>query len=1088
MDYARGYYRFPSISQKYIIFVAENDLWRVPCSGGVAQRITNTPGLISHPKISSDGHWVAYSAADEGTPDVYILPIEGGEAKRLTFQPTACTVVGWHPHNEIVYFRSNLSGAHPREQEIYAFEIEGGQYKKLPLGELSNLSFADDGAHCVLQKGYQDPAIWKGYEGGRCGSIWYGSMEDMSFQPLSTPQVADILPFLFQNRIYFLSDREAACNLYSYDLSGKDLQQHTFHRDYYMRWMDHSQEKVVYQMAGDIYIYDLLAKTDTKVDISLQSCGTTLRSRFVSPSRYLNGYALSPKNDEMVITTRGSMFLFPSWKGAVRRMGNGSHARYRLVRWLPCGTKIVAVTDESGEEQVVLYESKTGKRLKNYNLREQGGHIQQLLPAPKGDLLAAVVQSELHLLNMETEENVFVDEANSRYFREISWSPDGKWLVYSKYEDTFASLFLYNSEDKEIFRLTYPGAHDYSPCFDPKGRYLYFLSKRSLNPYADSLQLDYNFPATTKPYLITLQKDSYSPLSVMSSLQREENKDEDKKSSEKNGESKDSETKDSESKDSESKDSESKDQTKEEACQIDLEGICDRIQEVPLTEGRYSKLIALEDKIIVLKRPVQGQLSEPSIWEDPDRANKQLIAYDVKEQKEETLCDKVTNYEYRGLGKEMILQVGKKLRVVKVGEKVSKNSSEDYSKKSGWVKLSRVRVQVNPFEEWKQMFRDAWRWHRDFFWTSDMKGKDWLKVREKYEPLLERIRTRSELSDILWEVNGELGTSHAYVLMEEAPLISRHHVGLLGVDWELDEEKGLFRIAKIHKGDVAHCRKHSPLVEPGLNIAPGSYLLEINGVSVVSPCHPNEHLLNQANAEVLLKFSPTGEEEEAQEVTVTTLVSELPIRYQEWVEANRKIVSEKTGNRVGYLHVPDMGMAGMIAFHRDFLWQYQKDGLIVDVRHNGGGHISSILLSRLQRKALGYCKPRRGQVEMYPRQTMRGPIVVLCDEHTGSDGDIFCQAFKMMKMGTMIGKRTWGGVVGIMPDKRLVDNGIVTQPEFAFWFEEEGWQVENQGVAPHIEVENDPASVARGEDRQLEKGIEEILQQMEGLDLSMPQL
>ena len=1056
-----AYLRYPTLFEDNVVFVCEDDLWTVALAGGTARRLTNSPGIVAFPHFSCDGKWLAYSAADDGSFEVFVIPAPGGEARRLTFHPQPCTTLGWLPGTDKVVFRSSLQSPQPRQEFLYSVARQGGLWQNMQLGPATAIAFSEDNDHAVLQRGYPDPAIWKRYRGGRCGQLWYGSLSTKNFQCLSKPQTVEASPFVYQNRIYFVSDADGTGNIYSYCSDGSDRRRHTFHDDFYVRWPSHHRGIVVYQKAGSLWKLDLESGEDQELDIKLQSCGYWSRKRFVPPSKYLHGYSLSPQNDQIIINSRGQLLVTRLWHGAVKKLGPGSGVRHKLCRWLADNKRIAAVSDSDGEEQVVIYDVVKQEICQRLGKIGTGGHIQQVLPAPRGEKLALAVASDLYIVSLDIGEVKLVSRANHRYFREFSWSPDGRWLAYAKFEGEFsyASIYVYDTQTETSTRVTEEHAHDYCPCFDPKGRYLYFLSKRVFNPYQDSLQNEYNFPATARPYLIVLQANRYSPFSSMGAL--DEGDDDNDKKSEK-----------------------SKAPVKVE---IDLDGIETRIQEIPIKEGRYSSLSAIDDKIMVLDKPVAGELSEPAYWQDPVKTNQRLVAYDLKERKEKVLAKRITGYGHTPAAKKAVLQVGYRLRIVTAGEEVKEDHDYKTGKESGWFDFQRIKVQVDPRAEWRQMLHEGWRWQRDFYWREDMHGQDWQKIWEQYAPLLAKVRSRHDLNDLFWELYGELGTSHAYAVAGEYPAVPVYRVGTLGVDFEFDSASGKYRLLRIYQGDPSHRRKCSPFLAPGVGVATGDYLLAINGEEPDKEHPPQEYLHNLAGNEILIKVATSPDGQGTREVTIPTLASDLPVRYHQWVKDKRNYVNTRTDGKIGYLHIPDMAVAGLINFHRDFFWQFNKNGMIVDLRGNAGGHVSQILLAKLQREVLGYCQPRRGSLETYPYQSIDGPIVALCDEYTGSDGDIFCQAFKDLRLGVLIGKRTWGGVVGIICDKRLVDGGLLTQPEFAFWFKSRGWDVENHGVEPDIEIDNTPDDYSQGRDPQLDAAIAEILQQLVQYRQRLPQ-
>jgi len=633
------------------------------------------------------------------------------------------------------------------------------------------------------------------------------------------------------------------------------------------------------------------------------------------------------------------------------------------------------------------------------------------------------------------------------------------------------------------------------PSFDPDGKYLYFLSYREFDPVYDNLHFDLNFPRGVRPYLITLQKDLPSPFIPIPKAPGQSN---DGKGSQlpkrETGEDK------QESDRQEGKEA----KTPEElVVEIDLDGIEDRIVAFPVWEGRYGQVWGIKGKALFTSFPIEGSLSDSWIPGVPS-ATGFIEMYDFEEQKQETLVRKITSFKVSADGKTLIYRAGNRLRVIEAS-KTPDDSDKLPGRKSGWLDLSRIKVSVQPRDEWQQMYREAWRLQRDHFWTEDMSGVDWEAVNQRYRPLLDRVATRSEFSDLMWEMQGELGTSHAYELGGDYRQEPKYLQGFLGVDFVYDAETETYRIGRIVRGDPWDEKGGSPLLGPGINVEPGQTLLAINGRKVGKDCSPQELLVNQAGSEVLLTVGRRSQavgrrsqavgrrsqavgrrsltepsvEDETRTVSVKTLKNETPARYREWVEGNRRQVHEATDGRVGYVHIPDMGPRGYAEFHRGYLAEVGRDALIVDVRFNGGGHVSQLILEKLARRRLGYDVPRWGEPEPYPVESVLGPMVAVTNEQAGSDGDIFSHCFKLMELGPLIGKRTWGGVVGIWPRDRLVDGGVVTQPEFSFWFEDVGWGVENYGTDPDIEVDITPQDYAAGKDTQLERAIEEILRLLE---------
>jgi len=599
----------------------------------------------------------------------------------------------------------------------------------------------------------------------------------------------------------------------------------------------------------------------------------------------------------------------------------------------------------------------------------------------------------------------------------------------------------------KVHAVTQPVLQDVSPSFDPAGKFLYFLSYREFDPVYDNLHFDLGFPRGVKPYLVTLRKDIPSPF-VPVPKPPEEKKDEAKAKA---------------------------DAKKNAVVRIDFDGIESRILAFPVEDGRYQQIAGIRGKVLFTSLPIEGSLhgdNWPPSAEPQGKAT--LEVFDFETQKAEELVAKMSYFVLSADHKTLVYRAARRLRVLKAGEKPDeKLAKEPAGKKSGWIDLARVKVSVKPPAEWRQMYREAWRLQRDQFWTADMSKVNWQAVYDRYLPLVDRIATRAEFSDLMWEMQGELGTSHAYEFGGDHRQPPRYDLGLLGADFVYDAAVKAWKITHIVRGDPWDEEAHSSLVAPAVNVREGHTLLAIGGQHLNAATHPNSLLVNQSDEEVLITVGD-AKGKGARTVTVKTLSSEFPARYREWVETNRRIVHEQTKGRVGYVHIPNMGPQGYSEFHRYFLSEIDREGLVVDVRFNGGGHVSELILEKLARRRIAYNQSRWSNVQPYPVDSVAGPMVAITNEYAGSDGDIFSHGFKLLKLGPLIGKRTWGGVIGIWPRHSLIDGSITTQPEFSFWFKDVGWKVENYGTDPDIEVEMRPQDFVAGRDPQMERALQEI--------------
>ncbi|MEO0129592.1 MAG: PDZ domain-containing protein [candidate division WOR-3 bacterium] len=1042
-----GYYRFPCINNDTIVFVCEDDLWIVPLKGGVAHRLTSNLGRIGSCSISPDGEYIAFTGREEGSNEVYCISIKGGIAKRLTFLGANTTVRGWTRDGDRIIFASDTGQWYPGFTYIYTVDKNKDIPKIVPVGPARTISYGPKKG-VVIGRNTADPARWKRYRGGTVGEIWIDPEEKGKFRKLIDIKGNLADPMWICERIYFISDHEGVGNIYSCTIQGRDLKRHTDHKDFYVRNAKTDGKNIVYHAGGDIYVLYPETNRVEKVKIDFRSPRVQTQRKFVDAGKYLEDYAIHPEGSGVCITSRGKVFSMSNWEGPVIQNGSKPGARYRLGRWLNDGKRLIVVTDENGEDSLQIHYN-NGKGRINLPSMDIGRPI-ELEPSPKEPFVALTNhRNELIVVNLKSKKRIIIDKSIYRRITGITWSSDGIWLAYS-YPDSerTSCIKIANVVEKKTYYATKSVLYDFAPSFDPDGKYLYFLSTRHFDPVYDTIQFELSFPCHIKPYLILLRKDLGDPFKYTKSAPQGMDMGFDIPKIEKG-----------------------KKQVKK--IKIDIEGITDRVVPLPVAHGIYKQIKGIKDKVLFTIFPITGGKAEWFTDETP--ANGTLGFYDFKEQKEGVILTGITNFKVSQNNEIIIYRAKDRLRIIKPIEKIEqKLEKQAVGPKSGWLDLSRIKLLVEPRMEWKQMYRDAWRLQRDHFWTKDMSGVDWKKVYEKYLPLLDRIGTRSEFSDLIWEMQGELGTSHAYEWGGDYREEPRYTQGFLGADLVYDKNKNAYRIMKIIRGDPWEPYAKSPLMAPGLDIKEGDVLLEINGVALSKNIQPGELLVNRANTEITITIANSNGRNK-RTFSIKTLSDESPARYRDWVENNRELVHRLSKNKIGYVHIPDMGPWGYAEFHRYFLSEIRYTGLIVDVRFNRGGHISQLLLERLRRKRIGYDITRWGTPEPYPNESVLGPIVAITNEYAGSDGDIFSHGFKLYKIGPLIGKRTWGGVIGISPYYRLSDGGLTTQPEYSFWFFDVGWGVENYGTEPDIEVEITPTDYLKNKDPQLFTAIRECI-------------
>lgn len=1121
-----GYYRFPTIHADSIVFNCEDDLWSVPSSGGIARRLTSNLGEATRPWFSPDGKILAFVGREEGQPEIFTIPAEGGPAQRMTYLAgSLCLTAGWSPDGKLL-FANNAGHWYLRFTHLYTLEPAGGPPERLPLGLARAIAYGPNGG-LVIGRNTDDPARWKRYRGGTAGQLWIDESGQESFHPLLKLNSNLSSPLWLGEpgtlgRIYFISDHEGVGNLYSTLPSGEDLQRHTRHSDYYVRNANSDGRRIVYHAGADLYLFDPANGESRLVPVELHSPRTQRNRKYVDAGRYLQEVELHPQGQTVALTSRGKLFSFANWEGAVTPYGSSSEMeapehpqtaiRYRLPAWLNDGKRLLAVSDEGGEEHFLIFNCREdptpGEVLDGLDI----GRPEAIAVNPvKDQILFSNHRYELLFLDLATRELLVIDRGQANPIRGFAWSPDGEWAAYSvSISLQTQALKLWKTSNRETSLLTQPVLRDVQPAFDPKGKYLYFLSYRSFEPVYDHLHFDLSFPVGMKPYLITLQKNLPSPFIPQPRLE-----DDGCEPKEEEGEQGPEEQTppveqpnpvadntpaietdtvapaESEAVPSETpagdhapKPAESK--PGPAPLVIDLEGIQERILAFPVQDGIYGRILGLENgKVLYSRYPIQSAL-DPDPPDGPP-AHGSLWVYNFEEQKEERLTNGLTDFQLSRNNKWLLYRSGNRLRALKSGEKPA-NDGEGASRKTGWLDLGRVKVAVLPGAEWRQMFREAWRLQRDQFWTENMSEVDWLAVHNRYLPLVDRLSSRAEFSDLMWEMQGELGTSHAYEFGGDYRPQPFYHPGFLGADFAFDSEKQGWRVVHLLKGDSWNQEAESPLRQAGVNIQEGDILLAANGRRLGKMLPPGAALINQAGNEVTLSILPASGGP-ARLVTVKTLGNENALRYREWVENNRQAVHQATGGQVGYLHIPDMMGAGYAEFHRGYLAEVDRPGLIIDVRFNRGGHVSPLLLEKLARRRLGYDQSRWSQfLNPYPPESVLGPMVALTNEFAGSDGDMFCHAFKLMGLGPLIGVRTWGGVIGIEPRHSLVDGTITTQPEYSFWFKDVGWGVENYGTDPDIEVDILPQDYAHAADPQLERAIEVITRQMQENPPALPDL
>ena len=1051
-----GYYRHPTIAGDLVVFVSEDDLWRVSTEGGAAERLTANPGRMSFPRLSPDGRHVAFTSRDEGHSDVFVMSVDGGPADRLTYFGANSLPVGWTRDGSAVIVSSDWQQPFAGDYHLWTVPLDGGAPVPLNVGPARAMSRAPRGGGRVLGRHSLDPARWKRYRGGRAGQLWIdrtGSGEYAQLGADLNGNLAD--PMWIGQRVYFISDHEGHGNIYSVTPTGRNIARHTDHGDFFARFAHSDGSRIVYHCGADLWLLDPAADGPEQLDVRIPSARPERSRRFEKPGRFVETVDLHPSGHSLALVARGHAFTSPLWEGAVTRHGEGSADRERLLTWLPDGERVAYMTDAGGEEKIVVRKADgTGD---STVIEGDFGRAREMIAAPAGTDRVAISNHRHELLIVDLSRGTVrkVYEAPFFWLHGIAWSPDGRWLAAGASQNEMtSSIVVTNARSGRSRVITRPEFSDAYPAWDPGGSFLYFVSNRSFNPFYDAHFHDYSFPQAGVVAVVPLERTQRSPFSTAQATPRPPGAPPESANGKDNG------------KDNGDGPPEVK---------IDFTGIEDRVVRVPGADARYARVKGAAGKILYLSFPMAGSLSGPN-----SGPKGKLEAYDFASQKAETVAEGVSGFTVSADGKVIAYLAGRKLRVVPLGFKDDGSKAPDKpGRESGWIDLNRFRLVVEPGDEWGQMLHEAWRLQREYFWRKDMAKVNWNAVLRRYGPLVDRVGTRSEFSDLMWEMQGELGTSHAYELGGDYRPEPRVRQGSLGVDLARTA-RGVWSVERIPRGD-SWTKAASPLAAPGLDIREGDRLVSVDGVTVGRSQTPYAALADRAGQPVTVEVQRGRTR--ARRVVVEAIGDEFSLRYRDWVNRNRKRVHEATNGRAGYIHIPDMGATGFAEFHRSFLSELEKDGLVVDVRYNRGGNVSQLLLARLLRKRLGYRITRWNPARAFPYESAPGPMVCLTNESSGSDGDIFSHTWKMHGLGPLIGTRTWGGVTGIWPQQALVDGTVTTQPEYGSWFDDVGYEVENYGTDPDIEVVIAPQDWVAGRDPQMESGLAELQRLLDAEEL-----
>ncbi|MCA1763672.1 MAG: PDZ domain-containing protein [Flavobacteriales bacterium] len=1024
----KGYYQHPDIHENTIVFVAEGDIWKVPVQGGLAQRLTTHAEEERHPAISPDGKTIAYTATYEGPGEVYTIAREGGLPTRRTYTQGS-KVVGWTPDGKIIYSTDQFSKLPYYQSQLATLDLEAKQHIVVPLAEAYQGVQNEEGTWFFTHLSGGNENV-KRYVGGTAQQIWKFDGENVAVK-LTTDHLGESFNPMWQNgRLYFITDRDGIQNIWSMDADGKDLKQHTKHAEFDVRSANLDNGKIVYQHAADLWLLDIASGDYDKIDIRLASDLEHLQETWVKdPSKYITSVNPSPEGDRVVVTTRGRVFVVPTESGrTVQHTAQKAEViRHRDAVFSHDGKNILSLSDESGEFEFVQFAANGADEVKpitkdSQRLRYEG------IPSPDGKWIAYDdIEKNMYVLNVSSGVSKLIS-TNQQGIRDFSWSPDGQWLAFvQRASNRMNQIKVCNVNDGSLFDLTTDRSNNHSAEWSPDGKFIYFLSDRGFqtligSPRDGRLGSVY-WDKSESVYHVPLKKSYRSPFREKDELM---------------GERKEEET--------------SNDKLE---VTIDKAGIKSRNIKVPVPEGNYHNLEVNEKAIYLLTE------------ETGSKANHHLKGVEItnEDAKLTDMASEINGFELTQNGEKMLISKGGSYYLVDAG-------TESLDLKEGKIDLSGCKFSIKPREDWKQLYKDAWRMERDYFYDQNMHGVDWEAMYEKYLPLVDRVTTRSELNQVFARLVGELSVLHAWAEGGDMPGDDQNiGVASLGAQTSRDEANGGYRIDYIYQGDPDYFDFgdwYSPLKDPSLDIQVGDIITHVNGKDALSVMDLGELLRNQAEKQLRLTIKRGNTSKEA---IVKPGSSSFWLRTMNWEYGNRLKVEKESDDQIGYLHINAMTNWDIGHFYREFFPAINKKGLIIDVRFNGGGYVDAIILERLLRQPFMYIRDRTGEPYWRMNNSFGGHIVVLANERTGSSGEAFLIGIKRLGLGPVIGKRTWGGQVWLNRSNKLTDKGFMTAPMHGVYGPEGEWLIEGEGFVPDIEVENLPHETFEGKDAQLEAAI-----------------
>ena len=1062
--------RFPATNEQAITFSYGGQLYTVSVDGGTARRLTDAPGYAIFPRYSNDGTQLAFTAQYDGNTEVYVMPATGGNPKRLTTSATLerddladrmgpnNIVFGWRHTAAEVVFRSRWHSFNPFIGQLYTVGLEGDVPTQLPVPRGGFVSYSPDDTKIAYNRVFREFRTWKQYRGGMADDIWIFDLKSGALENITDNPAQDLFPMWAANgKIYFVSERTPRANLFSYDLATKQTKQLTQFTDFDVKFPSLGGKIIVFEQAGQIWKFDLATEKSSAVPITIREDFAATRPALTNVAKSIASVSPSPDGQRVTVVARGDVFTVPAKDGPTRNLTQTQGVHERSARWSPDGKWIAYLSDATGEfELYVRPQDGKGPAIQLTANNDTYPFALDWSPDSK-KLLWADRKQRLRFIEVASKTITTVAENPDAPIQQYSWAPDSQWVTYVKQErGTLAKIMLYGLAAQQTLAVT-DGSYDSSrPNFSDDGKWLLFASARDYRPIYSDTEWNHAYLDMERIYLVALAKDTPSPFAPKSD-EVAIAKDEEKKSEEKPEVPKATPKK-----------------TTAVTVKIDADGLSGRVLGLPIAPSNYGSITMVGEKIYYRRAP-GGPSGGGGGGEGfgGGAATKPVVAlYDLKAKKETELGN-FEGFEITANGKKMLIRSGRDYSLIDLP------SAKVELKPDAKLDFSGLEVRLDRPAEWTQIFNESWRQMRDFFYAPNMHGVDWPAQRTKYAALLPSVSTRNDLTYLIGEMISELHIGHAYVGGGDRIEAPRIKTGLLGAEISRDTASRAYRIDKILPGENWQTKTRSPLTELGVNVRAGDYILAVNGQPVRDLANIYTALIGSVGKQVVLRVNVQPTDEGAREVTVVPIADEAPLYYEQFVAQNMAYVAQKTGGKIGYLHIPDMGPEGLNEFVRRFYPQLNKQGLIIDVRGNGGGNVSPMIIERLQRELTMINIRRNGTPYTNPAQMLLGPQVTLLNEYSASDGDLFPYRFRENGLGKLIGKRSWGGVVGISGTLPFTDGGDLRKPEFAPYAKDgKSWIIEGHGVDPDIVVDNDPAREFRGEDQQLDKGIEVILEEL----------